>query len=497
MKLRRQQYGLGVALLWGLVIGACAPMPAPPGGAFPGAAGAGAAGGAAAPGAGFPPAAGAPAPAAPAPSRNIYSFLCPTPEQKAACLAKICNSPIGQMLNNSLKPAGALTGGLVAPFCPQVTADLLNQPPESAAGTAAKIKADEAAAEQRVAAVRYLATVDCNYWPDAQVALIASLRADRNECVRLEAALALGRGCCCNRATIKALALTRVKAAAHAALEHCLSAYSEVEKVPPAPEPAGPEPRLQPVPEPPAGTPTATRQTSAVIARDGLDRPPVTPAAFYRHVQQLSEREVAAQARRAAEKSSFAVGYPSRDHSVLGILKVALGPDAAEPPGPGEPPGPTSAPTVVPGVPVYPPPPEQGTSPLLARLLWRFSPRKMPAEEADEAPRPNILSLLRRRKAGCESTSTPETTPPAASQGTPEPPKDGAVTSPVGAARSWLSFRLALRTRIRRRGAAWGLPASFACVPELSYPETTFNLDPVSSAPSGDGLSPAPAPSAR
>src|SRR5262245_5745072 len=101
MKLRWQQCGLGVAFLWGLVIGACAPMPAPPGGAFPGAAGAGATG------AGFPPAAGAPAPAAPAPPRNIYSFLCPTPEQKAACLAKICNSPLGQLMNNSLKPAGA------------------------------------------------------------------------------------------------------------------------------------------------------------------------------------------------------------------------------------------------------------------------------------------------------------------------------------------------------------------------------------------------------
>jgi hypothetical protein len=493
MKLRRSHCGLGVALLWGVAVGACAPMPAPPGGAFPGAAGA--AGGAATPGAGFPPAAGAPAPAAPAPPRNIYSFLCPTPEQKAACLAKICNSPIGQMLNNSLKPAGALTGGLVGPFCPQVTADLLNQPPESAAGTAAKIKADEAAAKQRVAAVRYLGTVDCNYWPDAQVALIASLRADRNECVRLEAALALGRGCCCNRATIKALALTveggnedgnpresseRVKAAAHAALEHCLSAYSEVETVPPAPEPPGPEPRLQPVPQPPPGTQTSVRPASAPITRDGLDRPPVTPAAFYRHVQQLSEREVAAQARRAAEKSSFAVGYPSHDHSVLGILKVALGPESPEPPGPGEPPPPTPAPTVAPGVPVYPEPPPQGTSPLLSRLVWRFTPRKMPAEESDDTPRPNILSLLRRRRASCEPSSAPETPPPAASR--------------VGAAPSGLSFPLALRTRLLRRGAAWGLPASFACVPELSYPETTIRLDPVSSAPSGDVLSPASAP---
>src|SRR3989442_3656 len=44
------------------------------------------------------------APAAPPPS-NLFSFLCPTPDQLAACKQKICNSMIGQLLNNSLKPA--------------------------------------------------------------------------------------------------------------------------------------------------------------------------------------------------------------------------------------------------------------------------------------------------------------------------------------------------------------------------------------------------------
>ena len=37
---------------------------------------------------------------------------------------------------------------------------------------------------------------------------INGLRGDRNECVRLEAALALGRGCCCSRPVLEALVRT-------------------------------------------------------------------------------------------------------------------------------------------------------------------------------------------------------------------------------------------------------------------------------------------------
>src|SRR5207237_2362732 len=123
--------------------------------------------------------------------------------------------------------------------CPPAARDPadLAKPSDSPAGAAAKIKADEAAAKARREAVRYLGTVDCHYWPEAQDALINALRADRNECVRLEAAWVLGRGCCCTKKTIVALSITvagsdrdgnpyedsdRVKAAAAAALAHCL-----------------------------------------------------------------------------------------------------------------------------------------------------------------------------------------------------------------------------------------------------------------------------------
>lgn len=72
---------------------------------------------------------------------------------------------------------------------------------------AVKIKADEAGAPARRAAIRYLASVRCHYFPEAEAALIAALRADRNEMVRIEAANALAGGCCCTPKTLEALVL--------------------------------------------------------------------------------------------------------------------------------------------------------------------------------------------------------------------------------------------------------------------------------------------------
>lgn len=57
---------------------------------------------------------------------------------------------------------------------------------------AAHVKVDETQARARQAAVRYLASVDCSYYPEAESGLITSLRADRMESVRFEAAVALG-----------------------------------------------------------------------------------------------------------------------------------------------------------------------------------------------------------------------------------------------------------------------------------------------------------------
>ncbi len=191
---------------------------------------------------------GVPGAAAP---KNLWSFFCLTPDQAAACKAKICNSPLGAMLKSAAGPLSAASGGMIGANCGTPTAaDLAKMAAEgtldSAGGTAAKIKKEEAEAKARRDAVRYLGTVDCTYFPAARDVLIKSLREDTNECVRYEAALALGRGCCCNEKTIEALKdcvnggkklgprepSSRVRDAADDALAHCAAIFQDVREAP-------------------------------------------------------------------------------------------------------------------------------------------------------------------------------------------------------------------------------------------------------------------------
>ncbi len=156
------------------------------------------------------------------------------------CRRKLCKSPAGQLLNNMTKPATALTGGVIPGFCPLMPSekDLL-QPGVSGVASAAQKDALEAKARRE--AVRFLGTLDCRYYPDAAVALAAALRTDGSECVRFEAAIVLGRGCCCTQKTVEALEATvsgmetdgnpaersvRVRCAAAIALERCLACYA-------------------------------------------------------------------------------------------------------------------------------------------------------------------------------------------------------------------------------------------------------------------------------
>jgi hypothetical protein len=103
-----------------------------------------------------------------------------------------------------------------------------------AESAAIKIKAEEANAKNRRAAVHYLGTLEWHYYPEAEEALVAALRADRNEQVRLEAAHALGLHMCTPHG-MEALGIVvsgseidgnpaeisdKVKAAAKAALLH-------------------------------------------------------------------------------------------------------------------------------------------------------------------------------------------------------------------------------------------------------------------------------------
>jgi hypothetical protein len=197
--------------------------------------------------------------AAPAAPNNLWGFLLPTRQQLKDCREemaehhrKCCESQVGQLLNNSLKSLSLASGGLIGPLCPETpktpggasepNKDDLAKPPDSAQGAAARIKQQEVEAAERRDAVRFLGTVDCQRFPEAEAALIKALREDTNECVRWEAAKALGNGCCCTKKTLEALTLTvngsqkdgnptekseRVRSAAYDALLHCLACYEE------------------------------------------------------------------------------------------------------------------------------------------------------------------------------------------------------------------------------------------------------------------------------
>ena len=314
-----------------------------------------------------PTAVAAPAPAAVvSPTRNLWTFLCLSPEQKAACKAKFCASQFGRLINNSLAPASVFTGSVIPQCCPLIDPANLAQPPDSALGAAAQIQKDTAEAAARRAAIRYMSTVDCNWWPEASAALINSLRADKNECVRLEAALALQRGCCCNRDTVKALVNTlsvfpddgnpgedspRVRAAATGALQHCLACYVAIAPPPPLPPPtplAPPKEELPPgerspvkvlplVPAPPA-VPTPVPPGMAPVA--GAQRF-VRPATYHAPVQERTMEQVVQEARlvlqqtvqqQALQQRRIAVGsYQSGGRCLFGVIENALHPPTPQP----------------------------------------------------------------------------------------------------------------------------------------------------------------------
>ena len=186
---------------------------------------------------------------------NFWDFLMKLHDKKADCKEKFCQTQAGKFAANMLKPISGMTGGMIGPCCPVATKEDLAKPADSADGAAAQIKKDEAEAKKRAENVTFLGTVDCHWWPEAQAALINALRADKNECVRLAAARALGRGCCCNKAIIKSLTICvtgseedknpsenseRVKMYATIALNHCLACVPEAaSKGEPAKSPQG------------------------------------------------------------------------------------------------------------------------------------------------------------------------------------------------------------------------------------------------------------------
>lgn len=202
---------------------------------------------------------------------NLWSFLCPTDQQKQSMKNCFCACPLGQMFNSMLKPMSAMSGGLVpGGICPgpdQPNPADLAKSADSAEGAAARIKQSEADAKARRAAVRYLGTVDCRRFPEAEAAIVNSLLTDPNECVRLEAAMALSRACCCTKKTMQALIHTvsgqggndppetseRVRYAAAMALERCVErGCAGCDQEPRRPESPAPPEKPLPAETPPA-----------------------------------------------------------------------------------------------------------------------------------------------------------------------------------------------------------------------------------------------------
>ena len=179
------------------------------------------------------------------------------------------NSNAGKLLANMVEPFSKYSGGII-PSCKGNEFDRAIElhasapvgaspagtpapppPPPPAVAAAAKIKAEQDQAEIRRQAVAFLAGVDCRYYPEAEAALIASLRADRSECVRLEAAKVL-LGCSCRSPDIvKALTIcaagsdadgnpcersTRVRMLALQALQCCQDCNGQPTVAPTPPE---------------------------------------------------------------------------------------------------------------------------------------------------------------------------------------------------------------------------------------------------------------------
>ncbi len=228
-------------------------------------------------------------PAAPAAPGAIGGCLGSLIALDAAIKAKCCNSPLGKMLSGAMAPISCLTGGVICNPCDACA------PPNAAAA----IKKDQAAMKARRAMIRFLGTVDCHYYPEAQKALLSALRCDRSPCVRWEAAHSLANGCCCSQATIEALTISitasdkdgnpsenclMVRAEAYRALQVCLSC-----KV----QPGGPAEQTRP--EMPKDLPpgseavkqAVTMTTAAAAAVPGsatANEPEVVLASYYREV---------------------------------------------------------------------------------------------------------------------------------------------------------------------------------------------------------------------
>ncbi len=283
----------------------------------------------------------------------------------SGCKQRCCNSPLGTLINGAFKPLNFATGGVIPTPCPGPNQPS-NKPGGGAAGggaggppgpqqAAEAIKQDQAQAKARAEAVRYLATVPCHYYPEAEVALITALRTDRSDCVRWEAAHALAQGCCCTKRTVEALKIAasgsqkdgnpgevsvRVRVEAINALQHCLCICSDTLESPQRPESPAPEPET--IPTPPAPRRPEVPTAYQVPAPDAVIAQTVD---YYDAVEQRPTQELLAEAKQLVDAWHPAL-QPSTDtrrhgrsllelwqrSEVAATTNVPTGPRAIAPP---------------------------------------------------------------------------------------------------------------------------------------------------------------------
>src|SRR5262249_21368339 len=130
--------------------------------------------------------------------------------------------------------------------------------------------------------------------------LVNALRTDTNECVRLEAAWALGRGCCCNKKTLDALSIAasgsesdknpseksaRAREASYNALMNCLACLASA--CPTLLEKGTDRPGLERLLPPPEQNPEDK-------TTNGTSKPTNERAAYYQRLESMPLAEVVA-----------------------------------------------------------------------------------------------------------------------------------------------------------------------------------------------------------
>ena len=242
---------------------------------------------------------------------TVWSRLGIDPVQREFYRRQAARTPLGQLRAKIREPFSKLTGGVIPPFAPK-TPSVPELKDPGPVGAAAKAKLDRAGAEERIKAIKYLATLDCHYWPEAEEALIGALRADRNECVRYEAATALLNGCCCTCKVTVALSIAvscsdadgnptersaRVRAVAAHALDRCLSSACCAPELPPL-VPVDPDKKPDAKGPTEGGEKGKDDEKGAAKAKPGDAE---FPKQYYAAVPRLPRAKVVAMGRRALE----------------------------------------------------------------------------------------------------------------------------------------------------------------------------------------------------